>query len=91
MRAVISFSSARLRCSTARRKRRFQIRMTMRTASSVPTTDIVRDGVHHEGREMTRMSSGMRTTSAKPLMRGKTAFGRQFSVSITHTPETSMP
>ena len=49
-----------------------------------------RVGVHHGERLMTTMSSGVRVTIITSLICGKTRFGRQFSMSMTHTPVTSM-
>ena len=53
-------------------------------------TTASRFGVQKGGRLMTRTSSAVRMMTEKPLARGKGVCGRQFSVSMTQTPVTSM-
>ena len=49
-----------------------------------------RVGVNRDGREMTRTSSTVRMARKNLLIWGKGSCGRQFSVSITQMPVTSI-
>ena len=72
--SIRSSASLRPRSSERRLSVRFQMRTAMTMKTSRQTSARSRRGVHHDGRERTRMSDGERTTRKNPFMRGKIEF-----------------